>query len=194
MRIPVANSAQLGPSDAWVTVVEFSDFQCPYCSRVQPTLAALRSRYGNDLRIVFRNFPLSFHAMALPSAVAAECARAQGRFWELHDWLFAHQSSMGNASTFEAELTAAATALGLDIPAWQACRADPATTSAVNADAAGGTAAGVNGTPTFSINGVPLVGAQPLSAFECAVDAALARARASGIAPARYYDSVVLGQ
>jgi protein-disulfide isomerase len=195
MRAPTASAPQLGPSDAWVTIVEYSDFQCPYCAQVQPTLAALRSQYGNDVRIVFRNFPLSFHAMAAPAAVAAQCAGNQGHYWEFHDWLFANQSTaLASASAFEAAAAAQATALGLDVGAWQACRADPATLAAVNADAASGASIGVRGTPTFAINGIPLVGAQPLSAFQCTVDAALARSRASGVSASAYYGSAVLGQ
>ncbi len=193
MRAPVAGFAQQGPSDAWVTVVEFSDFECPFCARVQGTLAALRTQYGSSLRIVYRNFPLSFHAMAMPAATAAECARPQGKFWEMHDWLFANQASMGSSAAFEPAVAAEAAALGLDVPAWQACRTDPATTSAIQADAAGGAQLSVRSTPTFAINGVPLIGAQPLSTFQCAVDAALARAQASGIPAASYYDRAVLG-
>ncbi len=194
MRAPVAGFAQQGPSDAWVTIVEFSDFECPFCARVQGTLAALRAQYGNSVRVVFRNFPLSFHAMAMPAATAAECARLQGKFWEMHDWLFANQGSMSDSATFEAAVATEAAALALDVPAWQACRADPATTIAIQSDTAGGTQLAVRSTPTFAINGVPLIGAQPLSAFQCAVDAALARAQASGIPAASYYDRAVLGQ
>ncbi|MGA8891394.1 MAG: thioredoxin domain-containing protein [Anaeromyxobacteraceae bacterium] len=92
--LPVGTSPSTGPADAWVTVVEFSDFECPYCAAVQGTLQSVLSTAGSDVRHVWKHFPLSFHAGARPTAIAAECARAQGRFWEFHDLVFARQSSL----------------------------------------------------------------------------------------------------
>jgi protein-disulfide isomerase len=92
--IPVGTSPSTGPADAWVTIVEFSDFECPYCAAVQGTLHNVLSTAGSDVRHVWKNFPLSFHAGARPAAIAAECARVQGRFWEFHDLVFAGQSGL----------------------------------------------------------------------------------------------------
>jgi protein-disulfide isomerase len=92
--IPVGTSPSTGPADAWVTIVEFSDFECPYCAAVQGTLRTVLSTAGSDVRRVWKNFPLSFHAGARPTAIAAECARVQGRFWEFHDLVFAGQATL----------------------------------------------------------------------------------------------------
>jgi protein-disulfide isomerase len=90
----VGTSPVSGPSDALVTIVEFSDFECPYCGRVQPTLRTVLSGAGSDVRIVFKHFPLSMHAHARPAAIAADCAHAQGRFWEFHDLVFDGQATL----------------------------------------------------------------------------------------------------
>jgi len=194
LQVPVGTSPVAGPVDAWVTIVEFSDFQCPFCGAVQPTLAAVLPAYGTDVRLVFKHFPLSFHAYARASAVAAECAHAQGRFWEFHDLLFAaaNRGTLFDGG-FEADLAAQATQAGLDVTAWQACRGDPATDARVVADMALGGRVGVSGTPTFVVNGRAVVGAQPAAAFRSAIDVALARAKASGVPAAQYYDKVILG-
>jgi protein-disulfide isomerase len=92
--VPVGTSPVSGPSDALVTIVEFSDFECPFCSRVQPTLRTVLSGAGSDVRIVFKHFPLSMHAHARPAAIAADCAHAQGRFWEFHDLVFDGQATL----------------------------------------------------------------------------------------------------
>jgi len=92
--VPVGSSPVRGPADAWITVVEFSDFQCPYCGNVQATLASVLPDYGTDVRVAFKNYPLSFHPYARPTAVAAECAHAQGRFWQFHDLVFGGRSAL----------------------------------------------------------------------------------------------------
>jgi protein-disulfide isomerase len=92
--VPVGTSPSTGPADAWVTVVEFSDFQCPFCAAAKGTLRSVLSTAGSDVRHVFKHFPLSSHAYARPTAIAAECARVQGRFWEFHDLVFSRQSSL----------------------------------------------------------------------------------------------------
>jgi protein-disulfide isomerase len=92
--IPVGSSPVDGPADAWVTVVVFSDFECPYCAAARRTLASVLPSYGTDVRLVFKHFPLSMHARARPAAIAAQCAASQGRFWELHDLVFANQSTL----------------------------------------------------------------------------------------------------
>src|SRR2546428_9709687 len=99
-RVPVGGSPQLGPDDALVTLVVFSDFQCPFCARIEPTLAQLRDRYGADLRIVWKHNPLDFHTNAMPAAEATAEAFAQGgnpTFWALHDRLFANAPNLDRA-------------------------------------------------------------------------------------------------
>jgi protein-disulfide isomerase len=191
-KVPVGDSPVSGPADAWVTIVEFSDFQCPYCRAAQPTLATVLPEFGPDVRHVFKHYPLSGHAYALPSAVAAVCAHQQGRFWEFHDRLFASPSSLFG-SGFEGALADIAVQSGLDVAAWQACRLVEASTAAVGRDSLQGRGAGVAGTPTFVVNGAIFVGARPAADFRAAIETARARARASGVPAAEYYDKVVLG-
>ena len=93
-QVPVGNSPVSGPADAWITIVEFSDFQCPYCATVQATLATVLPEYGTEVRVVFKNYPLSFHRHARTIAIAAECAQAQGRFWQFHDLVFGGQQAL----------------------------------------------------------------------------------------------------
>jgi len=90
--VPVGSSPMSGPADAWVTIVEFSDFECPWCARVQPTLAAVLPDYGSDVRLVFKHY--GFHSYSRRTAIAAECAHAQGRFWQFHDLVFAGQAAL----------------------------------------------------------------------------------------------------
>ena len=93
-QIPVGTSPVRGPADAWITIVEFSDFQCPYCATVQATLATVLPEYGTDVRVVFKNNPLAMHSHARTIAIAAECAHAQGRFWQFHDLVFGEQQAL----------------------------------------------------------------------------------------------------
>jgi protein-disulfide isomerase len=90
--VPVGSSPMSGPADAWVTIVEFSDFECPWCARAQPTLAAVLPEYGSDVRLVFKHY--GFHSYSRTTAIAAECAHAQGRFWPFHDLVFGGQSAL----------------------------------------------------------------------------------------------------
>jgi protein-disulfide isomerase len=191
-RVPVGDSPVRGPADAWVTIVEFSDFQCPYCRAAQPTLATVLPEFGSDVRHVFKHFPISGHAYALPGAVAAVCAHDQGPFWEFHDRLFAAPASIFG-SAFETALDEMAALSGLDVAAWQACRVAQAATTAVGRDSLQGVNAGVSGTPTFVVNGALLVGARPAADFRAAIEAARTKARASGVPAAQYYDKVILG-
>ncbi len=193
LRIPVGSSPVDGPADAWVTIVEFSDFECPFCARVQPTLASVLPEFGADVRLVFKNFPLSMHAHARPAAVAAECAHRQGRFWEFHDLVFSGQSALFGAADFEGALAGVAAQAGLDVAAWQACRVDPTAEAAVIADMALCARWGIGSTPTFVVNGTPVVGNQPASVFRAAIEKARAAARASGTPAASYYDTVIVG-
>jgi protein-disulfide isomerase len=184
----VADSPQRGPGDAWVTVVEFADFECRFCRDEQPILTDIASIYGADLRLVFKYFPLpSIHPHAQAAAVAAECAGEQGRFWEMHDLLF---TTALDETTL---LIDAERVSGLDVADWQACVAAPEAASRVAADLALGTSFGVDGTPTFVVNGVPVVGALSETDLRAIIDRARAEAVASGIPRADYYDEAVLG-
>jgi protein-disulfide isomerase len=190
VKVPIDGAPVRGsPTPTWVTVVEFSDFQCPFCRQAQPTLAQLLSAYGDDVQLAFKHFPLSFHLRAVPAALAAECARAQGRFWEMHDRVFEGQPALDDAT-----LAAHAAAAGLDVAGWQACLATAEPVARVEADRALGAASGVRGTPTLFVNGRAVVGAVPYAELAAAVDAALAEARSSGIARERYYELGVLGR
>lgn len=190
MPVPLGDSPERGPADAWVTIVEFSDFQCPACGAAEPIVAQLLVRYPNDVRLVYKHFPLSsIHPYARPAAIAAECAREQGRFWEMHDRLFAGQHALSSE-----DLAAYASAAGLDVAAWQSCLSTPEPAARVDADMALGERMGVHVTPTFVINGEPLQGVVPLAAFEEIVENARARAKASGFTRSEYYDRAVLGK
>ena len=158
-----------GPADAKVTIIEFSDFQCPFCARVQPTLKQIADTYGDQVRIVFRDFPLSFHNDAQKAAEAAECADDQGIFWEYHDLLFANQGSLGVLS-----LKQYATNLGMDTVTFDSCLDSGKYAQEVKDDLADGSRAGVRGTPAFFINGIPLSGARPFADFKQIIDSELA--------------------
>ena len=153
-----------GPADAKVLVVEFSDFQCPACRVAEPTVRQMLPLYEGKLRFVFKNFPLRMHPYARAGALAAECAGRQGRFWPYHDRLYDHQDEW-TLDANEPVLTAYAKDLKLDLAAWNACRADPATAAVIDADVKDAGDAWVNATPTFFIDGKRFVGFQQLSAL-----------------------------
>lgn len=153
----------LGPADAKVTIVEFSDFECPACRVAEPPLRALLKLYDGKIRLVFKHFPLErMHQWARRGAVAAECAGRQGKFWEFHHELYDRQAEWPGEK-FEDHMSSFARKLKLDEPAWQACRKDPAADAAVSADAKDGMNAWVGSTPTFFINGKRFAGAMQLS-------------------------------
>lgn len=141
-----------GPGGAPIKLVEFSDFQCPYCARINPALAEVRERYGDKLQVVFRQFPLrQIHPQAQKAAEAALCAGDQGKFWAMHDALFANQQQLGEAS-----LKAKAGELGLDRARFETCLDSDAKAEAVQEDLEAGERAGVAGTPAIYINGRPV--------------------------------------
>jgi protein-disulfide isomerase len=137
-----------GNKDAKIQIVEFSDFQCPFCSRVSAPLKDLEAKYGDQLSVTFKHFPLSFHKDAMPAALASMCAHEQGKFWEYHDRLFANQKALQaeNLKTY-------ATNVGLDVAKWEACVQANKHQSLVDADMAEAREAQVRGTPTVFING-----------------------------------------
>jgi protein-disulfide isomerase len=164
-----------GPAKAAVTVQVFSDFQCPFCSRVVPTLAQIEKQYAGRVRIVWRNSPLPFHQDARPAAMAAMEAFAQkgdAGFWQMHDLLFANQQALDPAS-----LEGYARKLGLDTVKFRAALSGAVHDAAIAADLAAGKAAGASGTPSFVINGYAISGAQPLRAFKKVIDRALEDAK-----------------
>jgi protein-disulfide isomerase len=175
-RVPVATSEApaRGNPQAPVTIVEFSDFQCPYCARARPTVNRVRQEYGDRVRWVFRHFPLDFHAQAQKAGEASACAGDQGRFWEMHDLLWANTGKLQVP-----DLKAHAAALGLDGAAFAECLDSGRHARLVEADAEAGQGYGVSGTPAFFINGRPLVGAQPFEAFAQAIDDELRRQEAA---------------
>jgi protein-disulfide isomerase len=160
-----------GPKDAPITIVEFSDFQCPYCKRVIPILDQLMAQYAGQIKLVYRDFPISsIHPAAQRAAEAAHCAGEQGKFWEFHDVLYDKQADIPTMDFREQ-----AAALGLDAAAFQACLEDGRHRQTVARHYADGLKAGVSGTPAFFINGRLLSGAQPLEAFKAVIDDELER-------------------
>ena len=160
-----------GPKNAKVTIVMFSDFQCPFCSRVEPTLKQVIDTYGKDVRIVWRNQPLPFHNFAKDAATAAMAAARQGKFWELHDKMFANQQAIDKAS-----IEKYAQELGLNMSKFKADWASSEIKDEVEKDSQYGNTVGANGTPTMFINGLLISGAQPFDNFKTAVDAGIKQA------------------
>jgi len=157
-----------GSPDAPVIIVEFSDFQCPYCSRVNPTMEQVKSTYGDKVAIVFRDFPLPMHKEAPKAGEAAQCANDQGKFWEYHDKLFANQRALKDEN-----LKAYAVELGLEVAAFDSCLDSGKYTAEVEEDKKAGAAVGVAGTPAFFVNGQFLNGARPFDSFKELIDAEL---------------------
>jgi protein-disulfide isomerase len=161
-----------GPATAVVTIVEFSDFHCPFCRQVLPTLSQLASRYGDKVRLVFRDYPIEqLHPGASRAHGAARCANEQGKFWAYHDALYAKAPAQGE------QFKQIGQDVGLDLPAFERCLASNKYDPAIRKDLEDGAKAGVTGTPTFFINGRPLIGAQSLERFAQIIDDELARAR-----------------
>ncbi|MHB8878813.1 MAG: thioredoxin domain-containing protein [Myxococcaceae bacterium] len=164
-----AKGPSRGPENAKVTIVEFSDFQCPYCSKAHDTVEEVMQAYAGKVRLVFRHFPLEFHKLAPKAAEASLCAHDQGHFWDYHDALFKNQQKLEIA-----DLKAQAAALGLDAAKFDACLDGGAKAAALQEDMAAAKKVGVTGTPAFFINGVSLSGAQPIEEFKKIIDAELA--------------------
>ncbi|MBS2022227.1 MAG: DsbA family protein [Deltaproteobacteria bacterium] len=166
-RIDVAATGPVrGNKDAKVTIIAFSDFQCPFCSRVVPTLEKVMKDYDGKVKLVFRNFPLDFHPMAEKAAEAGACANEQGKFWDMHDKMFGDQSKL---AVEDLKKTAHAIA-GIDAAKFDACLDGGGKKELIDADQKAGSEAGVTGTPAFFINGIFINGAQPYEQFKDAID------------------------
>jgi protein-disulfide isomerase len=160
-----AKSPTRGPADAPIQIVEFSDFQCPFCQRVGPSLKQVFDTYGDRIHLVYREYPLPNHPNAKQASEAGLCANEQGKFWPFHDRLFANQQRLGSS-----ELKQHAADLGLDTARFNACVDSHKYTQQVEADMNAGNEAGVNGTPAFFINGRLISGAQPFDEFKRIID------------------------
>jgi protein-disulfide isomerase len=165
--VHAGNAPAKGASTALVTIIEFSDFQCPYCGRAQSTLKQVLDQYPGKVRLVWKNQPLSFHPNAMPAAEAAMAAFEQGndKFWAMHDRLFAKQQELSPAYYEQV-----AKEIGLDVAKWKAAVDSHKGQGVIQADMSAGSAVGANGTPTFFINGRRLVGAMPFESFKQMID------------------------
>ena len=172
VRVP-AGGASRGPVDAPVTIVEFSDYQCPFCQRAEATLRQLEQLFPGKLRFVYRHFPLEFHSHALPAAKAAVCAGEQAQFWDYHELLFANQRSLSVTN-----LVGYAAQLGLDAESFLTCLDADATRLQIEQDMSVAKALGATATPTFFINGVVVHGAQSLQTFRRIVEREIAESSA----------------
>lgn len=173
-QLNLAALPKKGAANAKVTIVEFSDFECPFCSRVEPTLAQILKDYPNDVQIAFINMPLPLHKNAMPAAKASVAALKLGgsdAFWKLHEKFFANQKNL-SVDFFKA----AAAEAGLDAAAFEAAMNSDEVTKYINSGVDAAKGAGLGGTPSFLINGVQLVGAQPPAAFKAAIDEQIKRA------------------
>lgn len=191
-KVPVDDEPSWGPNDALVTIVEFSDFECPFCSRVEPTLLELKKKYGRDLRLVWMNNPLPFHKNANPAAQAALEAHSQGgdtKFWKMHEKLFANQKALARS-----DLEKYAKEIGLNMAKFKKALDSQAHQKAISAQQQLAQSLGASGTPSFFINGRNLRGAQPLGRFVETIDAELKKAKelvANGTPRSQVYDTII---
>lgn len=163
----------LGDEDAPVTMIEWSDYECPFCARFyQQTLPQIKSDYidTGKVKLVYRDFALSFHQQAEPAAIAANCAGEQGKYFEFHDKIFDNGGAGGKSN---ADYKKWAQELKLDVTKWEKCLSDPAQKQEIQKDINDGSIAGIQGTPGFIINGKLISGAQPFSVFQQVIDAEL---------------------
>lgn len=162
-------SPSVGAADAKVSIVAFSDFQCPFCSRAVPTLEQVEKEYGDKVRIVFKHLPLSIHPKAPAAHAAAEAAHRQGKFWEMHDLIFGNQREMSPERYLQY-----ATELGLDVEKFKKDLESAEVKKRIDDDTSEASRLNVRGTPAFFINGRYLSGAQPFETFKQRIDEELA--------------------
>jgi protein-disulfide isomerase len=166
VELEVEGHPVAGPEDAPITIVEFSDFECPYCRQTQPVLDQIESAYGDRMRLVYRQFPLvDIHPRAQKAAEASLCAHEQGAFWEMHDAMFEEPIELEVAS-----LKFKASTLDIDAASFGECLDSGKYAGRVNSDLKAGMAAGVTGTPTIYINGRPVGGAQPFEVYAAVIE------------------------
>ena len=167
--VPVSErDHSIGPEDAPVTLVQYGDFECPYCGAAYPMIKDIQQRMGDRLRFVFRNFPITTsHPHAMRAAEAAEAAGAQGKFWEMHDMLYEHQDDLADVEQY-------ALKIGLEIYQFNSDLAGEKYSKKVRDDFRGGVRSGVNGTPTFFVNGVRYNGEHTYEAMLAALENAAA--------------------
>jgi protein-disulfide isomerase len=168
VEVAIADAPVKGPANAPITIIEFSDYECPFCKKVEPTLQQVLKTYGDKIRFAYRNYPLPFHQAARPAAIAALCANDQGKFWPYHDKLVAASDLSA------ANLQQLASDAGLDRKKFDECVKAEKFNAVIDADLKAGQEAGVNGTPAFFINGRMLDGAQPFEKFKEIIDEELA--------------------
>ena len=156
-----------------MTIVEFSDYECPFCKRAEPAVDKVMEVYGDKVRLFYRDYPLAFHANAKPAAEAAHCANLQGKFWPYH------QKLMASEDLSSEKLKSIADEVGLEREKFDACLAKNDFAAAIEQDVKDGDAVGVNGTPAFFINGRMLDGARPFEQFKEIIDEELAKSTKS---------------
>lgn len=164
-NVEVGSAPIKGPASAKVTIIEFSDFECPYCKRGSDTLDAVMKAYPNDVKVAFKHYPLPFHAQAMPASKAAWAAQQQGKFWEFYHELFENQDKLGDQ--FFADT---AKKLGLNVDKFKTDSTSDAAEKAVKADMELGQKNGIQGTPGFFVNGVAVKGAYPVEHFKMIID------------------------
>jgi len=170
--VSVDDDPSVGPADAAITIIQFAEYQCPYCGKAREAIDQVMKDYDGKVRFVFRDFPLNFHDRAIPAAVAANCAAKQdpAKYWKVHDALMANQRALQ-----EPDLERAAVDAGVDLAKWKSCRTEVAMEDEVRKDLEDGQKHGVTGTPAFFINGIFLNGAQPYEKFKTIIDRELAK-------------------
>lgn len=179
VKVKAEDARSRGPRNAPVTIVEFADFQCPFCNRTTETIKQLEKKYTGQLRVVFRDFPLPFHANAVKAAEAASCAQEQGKFWQMHDQLFANQANLKPV-----DLKKYASEIGLDSAQFNQCLDSEKYRQIWQSDKNEGEGYGINGTPTFFVNGRMLAGAAPFETFVQMIDEELERTKVPGASSA----------
>lgn len=168
VKLPTSGSPEIGPANAKITIVEFSDFQCPYCVLAVPQIQALLKAYPTQVKLIFKQFPLEIHSRAFLAATSAIAAYKQGKFWEMHDAMFEHHNDLSPES-----LVAVAKSLGLDVARFEKDMNSEATKQAIEKDVNDGEQAGVQGTPTIFVNGQRYNGPIRLEALKPIFDNAI---------------------
>lgn len=188
-KVPIGDCAVKGRDDALVTIVMWTDYQCPYCARVQATLRQIEDAYGRKVRFVHKHNPLGFHPRAMPAAIAAEAAHRQGKFWEMSELLFDHQKDLTDEN-----FRKWAKKLRLDARRFKRDLKDPELREHIEDDQELGVSIGARGTPAFFVNGRFLSGAQPFANFETLIDEELKKARAlvdRGVPKRKLYETII---